>query len=824
MGCFQKCKICQHMVELAMRRLPTPFLRRLLLLFIPAAILVIVAAWMVFRAETARVQSEMAIQGKQKVSIGASSAERTLDLVGRDLLYLARSHALSATLNQGKQPDRDDLTADWMAFSRAKRSYDQIRWLDETGMERVRIDFRPGSPVVVPDYGLQNKGKRYFFSDAFKLNPGEIFVSPLDLNIEGNQVEVPWKPMIRMGTPVFDQHNVKRGIVLLNYFGNDLLDRLRVMGDKQLWLTNAHGYWLLGPDSESEWGFMFKKPELTLANRYPAVWQRMAGLESGQFETAEGLWSYATVRPLQQGQRTSTGSHEAFAASLSTLDSEAYIWKMIHLLPRSAYTAQLEPVQQRLTVVGALVLMFLFAGAWRLASAQEAETSALRLVSQANHELEQRVEDRTHELKAEVEERRAAELSARAATRQYQGILDATHDGFWLTDQQGTILDTNNAYCAMLGCAREDVVGHKIAEFEADQSEDEIACIIQSVKQTGHARFETHHRYGEGRVLDLEVSVAVIPGTDHMVSFLRDIGERKRTEDRLRQMARVVDATDNAVMVTEPDGQISYVNAAFTTITGYRESEAVGQTPRLLRSGQHKEEFYDEMWRQINAFGVWQGEIWNRRKNGELYPGWLTISDVRTPAGALSHYAGVFSDITRIKQSAQRMEFLAHHDGLTGLPNRLLFGARLEHALQRAKREGGQLALLFIDLDHFKQVNDQLGHATGDHLLMNVATRMKGICRAGDTLARIGGDEFVLLLEGVESDEDVNRVGHALLAQYPIHYSAPGGDIAVTASIGIAYFPRDGADAETLLRSADAAMYAAKAGGRNQLSSGATAG
>jgi diguanylate cyclase (GGDEF)-like protein/PAS domain S-box-containing protein len=799
--------------------LQSPFLRRLLLLFLPAAMLVIAAAWLVYQAESARIQGEWAIKGKQVVTIGATSAERTLDLVGRDLLYLARSHALNAVLNQGSPRDAEQLSADWVAFSRAKRNYDQIRWLDESGMERIRVDFRPGAPVIIPPYGLQNKAKRYFFSDAFKLNPGEIFVSPLDLNIEGNQVEVPWKPMIRIGTPVFDQHNVKRGIVLLNYFGNDLLERLRVMSDKQLWLTNAEGYWLMGPDRESEWGFMFQKPELSLAQRYPEVWQQMSGSESGQFETAAGLWSYATVRPLQQGQRTSGGSHEAFAASLSTLDSAAYVWKMVHLIPRSEFSAQFGQLQQRLTSISLLVLLVLFAAIWRLARAQEAEASALLAVSQANRELEQRVEERTRELEEEVEERRAAEQSSREAASQYQGILEATSDGFWLTDRAGTILDTNNAYCALLGCTRQEVVGHKIADFEIRQSAAEIDRNIERIEHLGHTRFETSHRCHDGRPLDLEVSVSAIPHTDHLVAFLRDITERKQTEDWLRQMARVVDATDNAVMLTEPDGRITYVNAAFSAITGYSDSETLGKTPGLLHSGRHEPAFYAEMWRQLKAFGVWQGEIWNRRKNGELYPEWLTISDVRTPAGVLTHYAAVFSDITRIKQSAQRMEFLAHHDGLTGLPNRLLLMARLEHALQRALRESRQLALMFIDLDHFKSVNDQLGHAAGDHLLQNVATRMKSVCRADDTLARMGGDEFVLLLEGIDSDDDVNRVGQALLAQYPIRCAIPDGEIVVTASIGVAYFPRDGADAETLLRSADAAMYVAKSKGRNRMSS-----
>jgi diguanylate cyclase (GGDEF)-like protein/PAS domain S-box-containing protein len=802
-----------------MHLLQSPFLRRLLLLFLPVAALVSAAAWLVYRAETARFQSEWAIKGKQIVSIGATNAESSLDLIGRDVLYLARSHALNAVLNQGKPRDMDELSADWVAFSRARRNYDQIRWLDETGMERVRVDFRPGAPVVVPAYGLQNKAKRYFFSDAFKLNPGELFVSPLDLNIEGNQVEVPWKPMIRIGTPVFDKNNVKRGIVLLNYYGNDLLERLRVTSEKQLWLTNTEGYWLMGPEREAEWGFMFKKPELSMARRYPEVWTQISGSESGQFETAAGLWSYTTVRPLQQGQRTSTGSHEAFAASLSTLDSAAYAWKMIHLLPRSELSGQLGMFQQRLTGVSLLVLMLLFAAIWRLARAQEAEASALHALSQANRKLEQRVEERTHELADEVEERRAAEQSSREAAEQYQGILEATSDGFWLTDNAGTVLDTNNAYCALLGYSRQEVVGHKISDFEIHQSSADITRNIERIKHTGHAHFETSHRTRDGRPIDLEISVSAIPDTDRMVSFLRDITERKRTEDRLRQMALVVEATDNAVMVTDPDGRINYVNPAFTAITGYRDSEVLGKTPQLLKSGRHGPEFFAEMWRQLQALGLWQGEIWNRRKNGELFPEWLTISDVRNPAGTLTNYVALFSDITPINKSVQRMEFLAHHDGLTGLPNRLLLMARLDHALQRAHRESRQLALMFIDLDHFKSVNDQLGHAAGDQLLQNVATRMKSVCRADDTLARMGGDEFVLLLEGVDSDDDVNRVGQALLAQYPIRFSTPGGEIAVTASIGVAYFPRDGANAETLLLSADAAMYTAKSSGRNRLAS-----
>jgi diguanylate cyclase (GGDEF)-like protein/PAS domain S-box-containing protein len=679
---------------------------RLLTLFLPAALVTIAASLAILQAESARLRHGVSTAGLERVAIGAATAERAIDQVVRDVLYLAHSQPLLAAIEAAaidesvtgkeEQIGTRGLATDWVAFSRAKRAYDQIRWLDETGMERVRVDFRPGDPVVVPGFRLQNKGKRYFFTDAVKLNPGEVFISPLDLNIEGNAVEVPWKPMIRVGTPVFDGQGRKRGIVLLNYFGRDLLDRLRVMGGPGLSLTNAEGYWLLGPRPEAEWGFMFKKPELTVAHEHPDAWRRMAGDEAGQFETDAGLWTFRTIRPLVQGQHTSTGSNEAFAPSRSELESSAYAWKLIDFLPRDTYGQPIAQLQWRVGGIALLVLALLLGGAVRLERAQRGEQSALDELEAVNRELEKRVADRTRELEEEVVERRLA-------------------------------------------------------------------------------------------------------------------------EENLSLMARIVEATDNGVLVTDPDGHIGYVNPAFTAITGYGSDEVLGKTPALLRSGRHDQAFYAEMWRQLKALGHWQGEIWNRRKNGELFMEWTTISDVRNAGGERTHFVSLFSDVTRLKQSAQRMEYLAHHDVLTGLPNRLLINARLEHAIQLAQREKKSLAVMFIDLDHFKEVNDRAGHAAGDQLLQSIATRMRDVCRAGDTLGRLGGDEFLLLLEGGDDDASVHRVGAALLALFPLRVPAPGGEIAVTASIGLARYPRDGRDADALLNASDIAMYSAKQGGRNRL-------
>jgi PAS domain S-box-containing protein len=234
----------------------------------------------------------------------------------------------------------------------------------------------------------------------------------------------------------------------------------------------------------------------------------------------------------------------------------------------------------------------------------------------------------------------------------------------------------------------------------------------------------------------------------------QDITEQKRVELRLRQAATVFENTSEGVMITGPDQRIVAVNQAFARITGYSEEEVKGRMPSLLRSGRHDDDYYRRMWSTLTDTGRWQGEIWNRRKDGVEYPEWLNISVVRDDAGAVINYIGVFSDISSIKQARDRLEYTAHHDALTGLPNRLLFRDRLEQALTMARRAGTRVALLFVDLDRFKLINDTLGHEAGDLLLQAVAQRLVGCMREEDTVARMGGDEFVVIQKGIGHPDD----------------------------------------------------------------------
>lgn len=294
---------------------------------------------------------------------------------------------------------------------------------------------------------------------------------------------------------------------------------------------------------------------------------------------------------------------------------------------------------------------------------------------------------------------------------------------------------------------------------------------------------------------------------------LRD--ESKRYLEKLRLADQVFESTGEGIIVTDIDANIVAVNPAFEQITGYTKVEVLGKNPRILQSNHQDRSFFFELWNTLLGTGHWRGELWNRRKNGEVYPEWLTISAVKNSECSITHFVGVFNDISSVKEAQAQLDFLAHHDALTHLPNRTLFRDRLRHALIHAQRENKNLAVLFLDLDRFKTINDTLGHPVGDDLLKQAAERMQQAIRADDTLARLGGDEFVLLLEDDSNAHHAVIVAHKLLQIFNRPMFIDDHALTVTASIGIALFPHDGKDVDTLIKHADLAMYQAKQQGRN---------
>ena len=382
-------------------------------------------------------------------------------------------------------------------------------------------------------------------------------------------------------------------------------------------------------------------------------------------------------------------------------------------------------------------------------------------------------------------------------------LFDCLPQGVIAVDGGGLCRRANAAALTLLGCQTTlDLIGRP-PPFKFDPASSGQPAVTQAL-----------FRSSDGSTFTAEYQVAALTDGGALISF-NDITTRHQAEEKLRQAAKVFESTTEGVMVTNLTGDIIAVNQAFSDITGYPEDEVLGCNAQVLKSGHHDALFYQAMWAVLTQLGRWQGEIWNRRKSGEIYPEWLTISTVKDQVGQLTNYVGVFSDISHIKHAEAKLDFLAYHDPLTSLPNRLLLNDRLEHAIQRAKREATHLAVLFIDLDQFKTVNDSLGHPVGDQLLQRAATLLKSCVREEDTVARLGGDEFVVLLEQLGDTRLAAEIAKKILVTLTQPHELDGHTLVVSGSIGISTYPTDGSDATTLLRNADTAMYRSKEEGRN---------
>jgi diguanylate cyclase (GGDEF)-like protein/PAS domain S-box-containing protein len=293
-----------------------------------------------------------------------------------------------------------------------------------------------------------------------------------------------------------------------------------------------------------------------------------------------------------------------------------------------------------------------------------------------------------------------------------------------------------------------------------------------------------------------------------------EVEERRRRERELRIAGAVFDSAAEAIMVTDAENRIVRVNPAFTAITGYTPNEVLGRDPNLLKSGRHPPLFYIEMWETLEKRGHWEGEIWNRHRNGNVYVEWLSISKIDDENGP-GQYLAVFHDITRRKEAEELLRHKAHHDALTDLPNRVLFYDRLQAAFNQSKRYNRIFALLEIDLDRFKEVNDTFGHAAGDELLVEAARRLTSCVREADTVARLGGDEFAIILSEMASENEAEQVAQRAVNLLAEPYHLDAGTAHISGCVGIAIYPRHGVDSEQLQRNADIALYAAKEGGRN---------
>ncbi|MBC7685079.1 MAG: PAS domain S-box protein, partial [Bdellovibrionales bacterium] len=420
---------------------------------------------------------------------------------------------------------------------------------------------------------------------------------------------------------------------------------------------------------------------------------------------------------------------------------------------------------------------------------------------------------------SDISERKYNEMRIEALLAEQSAILDNVMFGvMFVRDRR--VVSVNRRAEELFGYPSAEMAGQPISIVFPSKADYEAAGTAQYQAMMLEKDFSEERQYKrrDGSLFWCLVSGRALDPAhpnEGSIWVYADVSERRQAEEKLRLSAAVLEHIADGVMVIGLDGKIVAVNPAFSLITGYAEAQALGQNFSLSSSPRHDANFFQRMWTELAATGFWRGEIWNQRKNGEMYLEWLTVSAVRDDLAATTHYVGVFSDITQIKESQEKLDHMAHHDPLTALPNRLLFHDRLMHALQRAARHQEQLAILFIDLDRFKNVNDTLGHHVGDELLKQVAAALKKCLRDGDTLARLGGDEFIVLLENVDGEFGAGHVAEKLMAMFEEPFMVSDYELFVTGSVGISLYPNDATDLNMLIRNADVAMYQAKARGRN---------
>jgi diguanylate cyclase (GGDEF)-like protein/PAS domain S-box-containing protein len=635
------------------------FIRRLLALFMPLAALVLLLSIYAYQSEKTREIGNKSSEELASVELGEGAISDVLDVMRNDVAFIANDPSLMNYLKDSSAANKTHFSQDLLNFASSHRVYDQVRWLDQHGMERIRVNNDGGEPLLVSEGELQSKKDRYYFVDAIKLNPGETYVSPLDLNIEHGKIDMPFKPMLRIATPVIDSNGNKRGVVVLNYLATHLFSRFAafIAGTADhVMLLNKEGFFLKSPNASEEWGFMLGRNDLTLSSRFPEAWKRISSSSKGQFLDSDGLWTFATDYPLF------SGAHPVAIGTIAlepdaALQAQARQWKVVSHLPTERLLARTNDLLFKMYFLVPLLLLICF------------------------------------------------EISRRSV----QGYF------------------------------------------------------------------------------------------------------RRLAETSLRVAAKVFESKQG-MMVTDSNANILRVNQSFTDITGYTSNDVVGKTPRILSSGKHDSSFYRTMWNELIANDRWEGEIWNRRKDGELFPEYLTISAVRDTKSRITNFVGTFNDISLIKKAEEKIEHLALYDQLTDLPNRKLLLDRLQQAFLTSQRNSKQGALLYIDVNGFRSLNDTIGHDMGNVLLQGIAERLATCVRSGDTLARVGGDEFVLILvdlgkTAVETATNAELLAEKLHAAISRPFKLGLNNHHCSIAIGATIFDGGEIDANLLIGQAEIAMY-----------------
>jgi len=584
------------------------------------ASVLIVHFYVDYRAErTSRNAVETLNVELARRAVAADIAAVTTDLMF--LRSLLESLSFDPAVAEGR---RRYLAEVFVTFAREKGLYDQIRFIDLQGREVVRVNLADGNPVMVDSEHLQDKSNRYYVDRAQRLDRGLVYMSPLDLNVEGGSVEQPIKPVLRFATPVFDAGGARQGLVVLNYLGERLLDAFRRAAANiadHAQLLNAEGYWLSSPRPDEAWAFMFGRED-SFARRYPAVWRRISSDQAGQFVAVGSLFTFATVWPAAEAARALPPGR------VPTAQGES--WKVVSQVQLDGAALGLRAFLSRNGVLYLGLLALLEGLAYLLASAH------------------------VH--------RRAAEVQ-RAHEQRFRQTLEDIGLAAVMVDLRGRVTFCNRFLLELTGWQREEVIGSDwVARFVPSEQRAEVHAVLDRLERHGDYprafEGEVCTRAGERRLIAWNNTLArdAQGRLIGLTAIGEDISERRRAEEQVRKLSRAVEQSPAIVVITDRSGRIEYVNPKFSEVTGYALDEVLGRNPRLLKSGETPPDEYRRLWQALMSGGAWRGEFHNRRKDGSLYWESAVISALREPGGDISHFLAVKEDITERKRLEEEID------------------------------------------------------------------------------------------------------------------------------------------------------------------------
>ncbi|WP_426417160.1 diguanylate cyclase [Aestuariirhabdus sp. LZHN29] len=701
-----------------------------------------------------KIETERLVRSSQ-VELQAYTAfegER-LGNLAKEVVALSRDNSLLTYVTQGDDQSRRALETHWVGVAWFEGRYSQISLLDPYGLEMVRVEYDAIDNRAFAGTQLDYQGDSYFIEDAATLEVGEVYFSRIDL-AQGDMIP---QIVLRAITPVVDLSGHRDGLLVLSLRAEQMLGGF-YQGLGSSFYSNAmvddRGEYVIGSQAIPAEGGLSDN----LSVDHPVVWRSMQVLDSGSVKIPSGMVVFQ-------------------AGNFGFAENSRKRYLLSYIADETVASAT--SYQRQVVLGGAVVFSLLAMGwFWYISGGLLHRTMRRRMLDVVS------------------------------------GVFES-NEAICITDGEGRIEAVNGAFSRTTGYLTDEVLGRKISILNSGYHDaDFFAAMWSSLKEQGFWKGEVMNRHKSGEVFPELLLISAVRGVKgdivKYVSHYVDITEQKKQERELKLAAAAFE-TNVGVVVTDPEGDIQRVNSAFSRITGYTAKEVIGQNPRILQSGYHDAEFYQLMWQAIRENGYWRGEVWNRRKSGDIFPEWITITSVRDEDEEIIYFVSTFEDITRRKELEAELERLATTDSLTGLWNRRRFEQELRKELHYTQRYGGGFTFVIFDIDHFKQVNDRYGHDVGDEVIQRVANTASGMLRAVDSIGRWGGEEFVLLLpKSNESDAGI------ICERLRVAIEQDTGEPGVTCSFGVSHF-MEGTTEDGIIKSADQALYQAKESGRNRV-------